>query len=337
MRIQWLAVLLVAGCSAETVAQPPPPPVNWSALAPRPLPEAGADFVSARERELPSTYAAALGSEKLAQLGPMLDDDAHFASPGMEDGHGKGSVVHAHEALFGAFDQRKVTVGRVLRTPTQQTIEWTMNATHARDWMGVAATHKPVAFKGATLLWTKDDGSVADVHVYVDVAVVKAQLGVGPKELLALPPATPPTAPPQVIEKTGSGEEDMNLRAVRASLEALESNDEAAYLSTMADDVEVNTAERVAPAHGKADAKAYFKAMHKAIGQLDTTADSAIGIGSFVVVEYSIAGEQMGPVGWIPAQRDKVIRLQTVDVVEVHAGKLARIWRYDDPAQITAR
>ena len=52
--------------------------------------------------------------------------------------------------------------------------------------------------------------------------------------------------------------------------------------------------------------------MHKAIGQLDTTVDNAWGVGRFAVVEYTIAGEQVAPLGWVPAQRDKVIRLDTV-------------------------
>jgi hypothetical protein len=56
-------------------------------------------------------------------------------------------------------------------------VEWTLTGTQARDWMGVPATHKSAGVKGLTLLWTKDDGSIIDVHVYFDVAAVQAQLG----------------------------------------------------------------------------------------------------------------------------------------------------------------
>jgi hypothetical protein len=74
--------------------------------------------------------------------------------------------------------------------------------------------------------------------------------------------------------------------------------------------------------------------MHRAIGQLDTTVDNAWGVGQFSIVEYSIAGEQLAPIAWVPAQRDKVIRLQLVDICEIAGGKVTRVWRYDNPMQI---
>jgi len=212
-----------------------------------------------------------------------------------------------------------------------------LTGTHARDWKGVAATHKPVAFKGVTILWTKDDGSITDIHVYLDVAAVKAQLGApGPKELAGVPPVAAPTAPPQLIDQSeaGSPTETANATKVKAALDALENNDEAAYLAAMADDVEVYTLESAQPARGKEAAKAYFKAMRKAIGQLDTNLMGAWGYGNYAVVEYSVSGEQLGPIGWIPAHRDKVVRFEVVDVCELRDGKIGRVWRYDNPIQI---
>jgi ketosteroid isomerase-like protein/predicted ester cyclase len=331
--------MLLAACSSETVAQPPPAPVDWRSLqVARTAPDAGAG-PTANERAAAEAYAAALESPGLGQLASRLDDDCHFASPGMNDGHGRDSVVRAHEVLFGAFDPRKFTMNRVWRTDVQQSVAWTMSGTQARDWMGLAATHKPVAFRGLTILWTRDDGSISDVHVYFDVAVVKAQLGVGPKELVNLPPhgpAQPASGSPQVFEKTGSAEEKNNVVAARVALDALENNDQAAYLTGMTDDVEVHTLERAQPMRGKDDARAYFKTMRKAIGQLDTTVDNASGVAQFAVVEYEISGEQLGPIGWIAPQRNSVIRLHVVDVVELRDGKIARVWRYDNPGEIVS-
>jgi ketosteroid isomerase-like protein len=224
----------------------------------------------------------------------------------------------------------------VWRTPSEQTIEWTMTGTQARDWMKVPATHKPVGFRGLTLLWTTDNGSITDVHVYVDVAVVKAQLGVGSKELLALPPAQPSAGSTQVYEQaqTAPSGDKAQVAVVQSWLDALENNNEAAYLATMTDDVEVHTSERPQPLRGKPEARTYYRAMHRAIGQLDTTVENGWGVAPFAVVEYSIAGEQLGPIGWVPAQRDKVVRLEVVDICELADGKIARVWRYDNPAQI---
>ena len=306
------SLLLIAACSGEAVAPPPKPPIG--SLEAVPIVDAGADIVTAKERALPDLYARALSSPSgdagtpFAELAPLMNADlAGFSSPGAAPSHEPAAIVAAHDKLFGAFDDRKMTLSRVWRTPSEQTIEWTMTGTHAREWKGVAPTHRPVAIKGVTLLWTKDDGSITDLHVYFDVAVVKAQLGVGPKELQALPPTTPPTGSPQLIEQTqtGSADENKNVAVVKSALDALENHHEPGYVDAMADDVEVYTLERATSARGKGDAKAYYRAMRKAIGQLDTTVINAWGVAEYAIVEYSIAGEQLGPIGWIPAQRDK--------------------------------
>jgi hypothetical protein len=337
MRIHRLILgavgLALAGCSSETVAPPPAAPVNWQSLDARPAVAPGPDIVSAKERALPDVYSAALASPGFAQLGALLDDEAHFAAPGMDDAHGPGPIVHAHEVLLGAFDGRKVTASRVWRTPNEQTIEWTMTGTQARDWMGVTATQKPVAFRALTLLWTKDDGSITDVHVYVNVAIVKAQLGIGPKDLLTLPPPLAPTGPAQVFEQTRTALEDeqRNVAVMKSALDAFENNRESGYVDAAADDIEVYELERSQPSRGKEARRTSYKAMHKAIGQLDTTVNNSWGVGQFAVVEYSITGEQLGPIAWIPAQRDRVVNLEIVDICEMTGGKIARVWRYDNP------
>ena len=199
--------------------------------------------------------------------------------------------------------------------------------------MDVAPTSKPVAFKGATILWTKDDGSLVDLHIFFDVAVVKAQLGAGPSELAGLPLPTPPSGAPQVTDQAGTPLEESNAAVVHASLDALEKNDPGPYLETLADDIEISSAERAQPFRGKAEAKASFAALRKAIAQLDTTVDNKWGLKESAVVEYSINGEQIAPLGWIPAGHDKVVALQMVDVVELSGGKIAKVSRWAIPAR----
>lgn len=336
--LNTLAAGLVA-CSSETVAMPPPAPVNWQSLELRPVVDAGVNIVTTKERALPEGYAAALASPGFADLSTLLDEDAHFASPGMQDAHGRRGILLAHEALLGAFDNRLLTVTRVWRTPREQTVEWTMTGNQARDYMGIAASQKPVVFKGLSLLWTQDDGRITDIHVYLDVALVKAQLGVGVKALLSLSPPALATGPTQAFEQAPSPSADElgNVRLVRSWLDALENRKEAEFVGAVDDELELTTLER-APASRGADAmKTYYTSMHKAVGQLDTTVANAWGVGSYAILEYSIAGDQLGPIGWIPAQRDKVIRMELVDICEIRGGKIARIWRYDNPGQILER
>jgi ketosteroid isomerase-like protein len=330
-----LTALLLAGCSHETAGPPPPPPVDWRALSTSGDGSAQRNPPTARERDVADAYVTALASPGLGQLGTRLHPAADGSFAGSPAVHGREQVVSLHELLFGAFDQRTVIATRVLRTATAQAIEWTMTGTQTRDWMRVPPTHRPVAFKGVTLLWTNDDGTIVDAHIYFDVALVETELGAGPKELVS--PSIPRDTAPRVrLEQTGSPVEMSNVATMRASLDALETKDEAAYLASMTEDVEIYTLERGDPMRGRAGAAAYYTAMDHTIGQLDTTITHVWGIASFVVVEYSIAGLQLGPVGWVPFVRDRVLGLHVVDVAEFRDGRIARIWRYDNPLEITA-
>jgi ketosteroid isomerase-like protein len=359
MRIRTIASILLTGCATGAAGAPPAPPVDWHAFEVRQTIDAGPQAATAQERAAVEGYAAALssagapaGAPGFAGLGPILDDGAHFAFPGMHDARGRDAVVQAHGALFGAFEARAVAVTRLWLTENAQTFEWTMTGTHERSFEGTPPTHRPVTFRGLTILWTKDDGHVTDVHVYFDVAVVQAQLGAWPGKrplpagrahrtpdlaMVAAVSPIPDRAPPQTfetVEQKGSPDELQNVAVVRSALDALEDDHETPYVQTMTDDVEIVTAERPKPMRGKADALAYFRAIHGSIDQLDTTIDGAWGFRGFAVVEYDIAGDQVGPIGWVPVGEDKVIRLHLVDVVEMRDGKIARITRYDNPAEV---
>src|SRR5258706_13210388 len=138
----WVTVVLLSGvcaaCSAGTVGPPPAPPVDWHAFdVHRPKP--ATTTPTAKERALAEGYALALASPGEAQLASRLDDDAHFAFPGMADARGREQVVKAHELLFGPFDERRVTTTRVWHTDSIQTLEWVLTGVHVRTWMGVAA------------------------------------------------------------------------------------------------------------------------------------------------------------------------------------------------------
>jgi ketosteroid isomerase-like protein len=328
-----LAALQLAACCQSVPPSPPAPSVNWDSLRPPPTVDAGPPHITTSEQRLAQEYTAALASPEFDLLGPLLSDDPHWAFPGQNDAQGRQAVVRAHELLFGAFRGRTFTIDRVWRTPNEQTIEWTMSGLQERDWMSAPASHRQARFKGLTLLWTRDDGTIADVHVYFDVAVVKVALGAGPKGLAGLPEPMA-AADPQVYEQPDSGDLG-SLGVVTTSLDALGNHKLDVYLGAMTDDVEIWTLERAQPGRGRRAASAYLAAMNQAIGQLDVTVTHGWSVGSFAIVEYSMSGLQRGPIGWVPAQQDNVIALKVADVCEMRAGKIARIWRYDNPAQLT--
>jgi hypothetical protein len=99
------------------------------------------------------------------------------------------------------------------------------------------------------------------------------------------------------------------------------------------DDVEITTQQSAPPARGKQALHAYYKMMHHTIAGLDSQLDNAVGIGRFVVASYHVVGTQRAKYLYVPI-KDPVIKLFMLDVIEMQGGKIARVWRYDDPIQI---
>ena len=327
-----LFIGLLAAC-AETVNRPPPPPVDWQSFQVQPAPDGGAPKATERERAVAALYTQALASPGFGQLSSMLDEDAHFTL-GDKDTRGRDRVLKAHEELFGAFDERKSAATRVFRTDRSQTVEWTVSGVQARPWMGIGATQKQVVFKGVTLLWTNDDGSLSDVHVFFDPAVVKGQLGVGPPELKKLPAPPMPSGPPEVLEQEGTPEESANVALVRARIQAIEDNKLSAYLSTMAGDFEFLTLDNSQPVRGKDSAERVFRALRNSIGDLDTVVRNAWGVQQFAVLEYSVAGLQLAPLGRITFVPNRLFNSRVVDIFEIRNHKITRLWRYDDSGAV---
>ena len=320
MRRMLSSIAVVCACSSERVDAPPAVPANWASLnQPQPV---VVRAPTAKERATAEAYVKALANPPFANIAPLFDDLAHVAF-GRKDARGRDRVVGIHEQLFGAFDQRKVEVTRIWRTDETQIVEWSMSGVHAREWMGVPATQKQVQIRGIALLWTKDDGIITDVHVYFNVAAIKAELGVGPKDLqeraatLQLPVAT---APP--IEKQDDAVEKHDKQTVRDSLDAFEQGKEADYLNAFTNDVIIETL-TAPPSHGKDDLRAYYRTSWRTIGQLDTTIANLWGIGSFAIVEYTISGDVVG------AAMPTSIRHYLLDVIEMREEKIAHVWRYD--------
>jgi ketosteroid isomerase-like protein len=279
-------------------------------------------------------YTGTLVSAGFAGLSSVLDESATARFPGMPVVLGRDRVVVLHELLLGAFDDRRVYLRRVLKAGGAVVAEWTFTGTQTRDWMQVAPTHRPVAFEGVTLLWTGATGTITDVHVYFDVARVKAQLGAGPKELRGLPAIALPTGPPEALEREDSAREMGDVAVVRTELDALEARDEKSYLATMSEDVVLATAERAEPARGLAAIQGAYKNIVDSINELDTAVMNVWGVGAFVAAEYTITGMQRAAIGWVPLARDRVVTLHVVDVVELRDGRITRISRYDNPGEV---
>jgi ketosteroid isomerase-like protein len=310
------------------VARPPRPPADYGSLTIKPVTSTGPLVATQLERQIASKYLDALSTPGFAGLEPLLDEDAHFAFVGDKfDSSGRRAVIATHEKLFGKLAQRKFAARRILLTDSTQSIAWTMTAVDS-------ATQKPVGIQGVALVWTKDDGTVSDLHLYYDEAVLKAQLGGQPQALQSLPLAQLPSGPPEVIEQTHSEAEAKHAKIASDWLDNLENNP-GKYVGAMTADVEVETPESDKPMRGAADAKAYYDRIHHSIGNIDTQLiPPPLAAGDFVQVEYRIVGEMRDKIAFIPRLNTPLITLYVVDVLQMRGDQIAHVWRYEDPLQI---
>ena len=335
-RTPWLFVAAATlACSSETVPMWPAPPVHWQPSGSEPEDRSSPATPTVYERALADAYTAALVSPHFTDLERILAEQAHLFI-GAKDTHGRQRVVKAYDDALGAFGDRRFIKSRIWLTDSThvldtQALEWTMTGVQAGAYLGVPTSHKPVIIKGLTLIWTDDDGIIADLHTYFDEEVVKAQIDGGSAEVKGVvwPPGT--RDQPRMHERKGTPEEAANVKTVRGAIQALEDGDENAYVSAMADDVDVFTLDHAEPVHGKQAAHAYFRVMRGAIRLLDTVIENAWGVESFVIAEYSINGLQLAPLPRVAFSAGRAIHTQFADVVELRDGKIARIWRYADP------
>lgn len=326
--------IIALACSSERLGAPPPAPVDWASLVVS-VPDAGAPIATGKERASAVQYLNELAVPGFGGLCKLLDENVRYAFCGASTAFGVEKVVEAHEVAFGAFDDRIFAARSYLRTDKSQVIEWTMRGTQTRPWFGLPPSQKSVTFDGLTVIWTRDDGLLSELHVYFDVALVKAQLsGLGPKELVAKAQPTLSTSEPTQFDRQGGPLEVGNEGVVRASLDALENNKESSYTSFFSDAFELRTLEETPSVRGVAIARDYFRKMHNAIGQLNTTIENIWGIGPLVAVEYSIDGTLQGPIDWIKPKSNTVVRFNVFDVVELRDGRIERIRRYDNPSLI---
>jgi hypothetical protein len=333
MRCELVALAALAACAAcepQTVPRPAAPPADFASLAGKPAQGSGALVATQRERGIAAAYMAALSDPAFTGLDRLLDEDAHFVFTGNEhDAHGRADIIAAHHALFDRLARRAFAARRVLLTDRTQAIEWTMTGEDK-------TSRAPVGIDGIALAVTKDDGTVSNLQLYFDEGVLRAQLGVIQQaDLAKLPRPAMPAAPPEVVEQAHGSDENRNGQLVSDWLDPGFEKDATRYAAAMTDDVVIDTPEATAPIRGARAALAELAKWHQAIGNLDVQVLPPLLVaGNFVEVEYRLVGEMRGRIAFVPRLDTPLITLYAVAVVELRAGKIAHVWRYDNPAQI---
>ncbi len=82
-------------------------------------------------------------------------------------------------STLATFGNLKLTILDLLAEGDQVAVHWQTTATHQGDYLGVAATGKPVTFQGLALLRI-ENGKIVDDLAYWDNLAILQQLGAVP-------------------------------------------------------------------------------------------------------------------------------------------------------------
>lgn len=82
-------------------------------------------------------------------------------------------------SMYATFANGQFTILDIIAEGDQVALHWRVDATHQGDYLGVAATGKPVTFQGMTLLRIANGKIVEDVAYWDDLTILK-QIGAAP-------------------------------------------------------------------------------------------------------------------------------------------------------------
>ena len=97
---------------------------------------------------------------------------------------GREELRAFHETLHTGFPDWHATVEHTLAEGDRVAMQWTITGRHLGPFAGIPPTHKAFRTREAVVGRFGPDGRVAELWIYVDVAGIMRQLGLGP----SLPP-----------------------------------------------------------------------------------------------------------------------------------------------------
>jgi ketosteroid isomerase-like protein len=335
-----LAIALAA-CGGEDANTPPPappvpppadttpppadttPPVATAAPAPAP---------SQTDKELATlkAFGTALGAHDIDGLTALYTPDAVFKFAGMPDSTRDVAMGHQKDA-WASFPDSKGAARRIFVKNDVAIIEWTMTGTNTGPApMGRPSTGKPVGIIGLTAVWFTPDGLIREQHEYMDVPTMIGQLGMGPKDMKARPPATLPDGKPEMHISKGTPDEDKNVAASQAVQKMFETHDAKSFAGASTDDVVWEDSAAPAPMNGKKAMSGYFDMMSKAVPDLKMNC-TTWGVDDYVLEECEMTGTNKGSFvfpGMKTKPTNKPVDFHGFDVIQMKDGKAAHGWSY---------
>jgi len=277
---------------------------------------------------------AALTARDAKKLASLYSTGAVLRSSGrngLHDAAGRDEIEKARArgltVVGKTFPDIKWVHTRALQRGEVMVVEWTVTATDTGGFLADKPTNKKVGWRGVSVFTFDDDGLVKNEIDILDPLTMLGQLGKGDPKAKVRPPPAGPASPTQFVAAKESPEEEKNVEAVKALYSSFEKKDEKASLALMTDDVVHSDLTQPEDTKGKDAAKKELGGWFKAFPDGKINATNAWAFGDIVVAELETTGTFKGPLGPLKPNGKAGIT-HGVDIVELKAGKIARVTSY---------
>lgn len=329
--IAIIALLAASSAAACTITTGPPAgapaPAPAAPTAAAPAPSAPATPTPAPTRTPEQVVAAAVAAwsshdaNKIAELYSPDGVRERLTAQGFSAASGR-QAIRADVAVFlAAFPDLALGVSRVLQADKQLVVEWVITGTNTGAFAGHAPTQKKMGIHGASVIQLSPDGFIAHERAYADDGMILAQLGEGPKDVIARPVATLPGGQAEWVRAGSAPEEGRNVSIVQSYFNGLEKNVTALTASMLADSVVQASYALPGDITGKDNVMKSGSAIRKMLDHVSIKPQPSVVAGAYVAVENEIHASLAKP-------GSKIGTIHELDVMRVDGGKIARIDAY---------
>lgn len=259
-------------------------------------------------------------------------DDAQWAIVGGPPPvKGKEAIKKAWEENRTAFPDLKIAPSRIVLADNFVFVQGGSNATHKGDFMGTAATDKPVGVEHLQVAELRD-GKIASLTLYENMPNLLAQIGAAPEgSPPALPPPTLASGAPEVIKGEANQANLDVLKKWYGSFDWEVCEKEVCAEGVVHHDIAEGKTVKTPEEHKEGIDK--FK---KAFPDMKIEIKQAISAGDWVAVASTASGTHKGDMGPIKAT-GKPVSIDYAEIIKFENGKIKESWGYMNPGQLMAQ
>ncbi|WP_373058518.1 ester cyclase [Zunongwangia sp. H14] len=132
-----------------------------------------------KNKEVQQKFGEAINTGNLEKIRDLVADDVKEHDPAPNQGPGPQGYIDFFSMMRNAFPDMKVEVEQLVADEDNVAFAYTLTGTHKGDFMGVAATGKPIKARGMQIS-RFEDGKMVERWGSSDELGILKQIGVKP-------------------------------------------------------------------------------------------------------------------------------------------------------------